>query len=48
MNWLFLIHKYLPEAMGGNIVYVKRLAEALAARGDRVDILKTEVQAPLQ
>lgn len=41
MKWLILIDKYLPEVVGGNVIYVKRFVEKLIERGEDVTLLTT-------
>jgi len=41
MKWLIVINKYLPDAVGGNIIYVKRFIEELNNFGRKVILVTT-------
>lgn len=39
MKWLIVVDKYLPEIMGGNVIYVERFIKALNESGHQVALL---------
>jgi len=41
MKWIIVVSRYLPENVGGNIVYVRMFAEELVKCGDSVHIVTT-------
>lgn len=41
MKWLIIINKYIPEIVGGNVIYVERFIKALNEAGHQVTLLVT-------
>lgn len=41
MKWLIIINKYIPEIVGGNVIYVERFIKALNELGHQVTLLVT-------
>jgi glycosyltransferase involved in cell wall biosynthesis len=44
MKILMVIHQFLPRHLGGSEVYTYHLAQALRARGHRIDLFFTEIR----
>lgn len=47
MKWAFLIPRFLPETVGGNIIYVDRFAKELIKAGEYVHIFTTTLDPSL-
>lgn len=39
MKWLIVVDKYLPEIVGGNVIYVERFVKALNESGHQITLL---------